>query len=164
MRTKTNYAERPNDLEILTGNKDESIIVFRVNIEEIETEDGTAYQADEYRLSVPTSANIEARVRSHADEWKARAMSEDYNRTANEVRAKRNALLSDTDKDMAFDRLRIILPEKITATTMLAGFTDFVKSFKEIENGPMSVYRQALRDLPEQPGFPYEVEFPDKPE
>lgn len=168
MRAKTNYAERPAELEVFTGDEGQSVVVFRLNIEEVpregEGEEGTAYTADEYRLTVPSRANLEQQIREHIEDWRNRAVSEDYATVAAEVRAKRNALLDETDKDMAFDRLQIALPENVTAITLLTGFVDFIHSLKNIVNGNMARYRKALRDLPEQPGFPYDVTFPDKPE
>lgn len=56
--------------------------------------------------------------------------------TANEVRQKRNMLLQLTD--------------------LSSDHPDFTDELKQ--------YRQALRDIPEQSGFPYSIDWPTKPE
>ena len=57
-----------------------------------------------------------------------------------EVRSFRNALLLDTDNWATFDR-----PDYVAMTA------------------EQTAYRQALRDLPTQAGFPDNVTWPDKP-
>ena len=57
------------------------------------------------------------------------------------VRAKRDQMLSKSDFT--------VLPD--------SPFTDEEKS-------AWAVYRQKLRDIPDQPGFPFDVIFPQKPE
>lgn len=59
---------------------------------------------------------------------------------ATEARAKRDALLRETDWTQCLDA-------PIDAATREA----------------MRTYRQALRDIPEQPGFPDSITWPDKP-
>ncbi|MGN1318898.1 MAG: phage tail assembly chaperone, partial [Lachnospirales bacterium] len=39
----------------------------------------------------------------------------------------------------------------------------FFKKLGEVVNGEWAVYRQALRDIPEQEGFPFDVKFPSQP-
>ena len=62
------------------------------------------------------------------------------------------------------DRLGISLPSEITAVTLLTSVKDFFDNLKEVLNGDWAEYRQALRDITKQSGFPYNVEFPKKPE
>lgn len=66
----------------------------------------------------------------------------------------RNKLLDDTDKEMSFDRLGFDLG---TATK-------FITSLKNIFRGDWAVYRQALRDLTKQEGFPFNITFPTPPD
>ena len=61
---------------------------------------------------------------------------------------------------MILDRQGITVPEGSTFTEWLG----FLKSIGKMLKGPWAVYRQALRDIPEQPGFPWDVEWPTKPE
>lgn len=66
----------------------------------------------------------------------------------------RNKLLDDSDKEMSLDRLGL---DTSTATK-------FIASLANIFKGDWAVYRQALRDIPEQDGFPFAVEFPTPPD
>lgn len=65
----------------------------------------------------------------------------------------RGKLLSNSDKEMSLDRLGL---ETSSATKLIA-------SLASIFNGAWAKYRQALRDLPEQKGFPFDVRFPAPP-
>lgn len=69
------------------------------------------------------------------------------------ARSIRNKLLEISDKEMVFDRLEV--------NTTSA--TKFIASLANILSGSWAVYRQALRDLPEQDGFPFNVVFPVSP-
>ena len=89
-------------------------------------------------------------------------------------RAERNKLLDETDKEMAFDRLGIQfpdfdVPEDITLTNIISVFKNlipnikqFSEKFKKVHSSEMAIYRQKLRDITEDPNFPY-VDFPEKP-
>ena len=156
MRAKTNYAERPQAYEIKDGDAGQKIICFRQNIEEIETEDGTQYTADEYTLAVPTSQALNKRVADNIEAWRERAMQEDYDRVAAEVRAIRDKLLADSDKEMVLDRMGLEVPTGVSFTAWLG----FLKKLGAAVAGDMARYRQELRDIPKQEGFPYSVVFP----
>ena len=160
MRAKTNFAERPQAYEIKDGDAGQKIICFRQNIEEIETEDGTQYTADEYTLTVPVSQALNKRVADNIEAWCERAMQEDYNRAAAKVRAIRDKLLADSDKEMVLDRMGLEVPTGVSFTAWL----DFLKKLGAAVSGEMARYRQELRDIPKQEGFPYSVVWPKKPE
>ena len=70
------------------------------------------------------------------------------------ARKLRNKLLADSDAQMSLDRLALDLS---TATK-------FIASLNKIIKGAWAEYRQALRDLPTQAGFPFNVEFPKPPD
>ena len=72
----------------------------------------------------------------------------------------RDKLLSETDSRVALDRFNISVPSGTSFTAWLS----FLKSLGEIITGAWAIYRQALRDLPEQEGFPFDVTFPTPPE
>ncbi len=160
MRAKTIYAELPSAYEIKDGDAGQKIICFRQNIEEIETEDGTQYTADEYTLTVPVSQALNKRVADNIEAWRERAMQEDYDRVAAEVRAIRDKLLADSDKEMVLDRMGLEMPTGVSFSAWL----DFLKKLGAAVAGQMAKYRQALRDITTQEGFPYDVNFPEKPE
>ena len=160
MREKTIYSSCPSVYEIKDGDAGQKIICFRQNIEEIETEYGTQYTADEYTLTVPVSQALNKRVADNIEAWCERAMQEDYNRAAAKVRAIRDKLLADSDKEMVLDRMGLEVPTGVSFTAWL----DFLKKLGAAVSGEMARYRQELRDIPKQEGFPYSVVWPKKPE
>ena len=94
----------------------------------------------------------EAYIEEHFDELIAQAKGEDK---ASEIRAMRDELLAQSDKFMVFDRLGF---------GESTSFVTFLAKLKDILTGDIAKYRQALRDIPQQKGFPYDVVFPEKPE
>ena len=70
------------------------------------------------------------------------------------VRKIRNKLLDNSDAQMLLDRLGLDT----------SSATKFISSLSKIFTGAWATYRQALRDLPEQEGFPFSVTFPNPPE
>lgn len=70
------------------------------------------------------------------------------------ARKLRDKLLNASDKEMSLDRLGLD-----TSST-----TKFIASLTTIFKSKWAEYRQALRDLPEQEGFPFNVKFPVSPD
>ena len=148
--------------------KDEAIVYFRENIQEEQTEivdkDGphtrTQWSADEYTLRMPVTANIQERFTANKEVWRAIAKERDYDGTAREIRELRNKLLAESDKEMTIDRIVSSLPDNPGSVT---AFLPFLKSLLVSLTGGMAKYRQALRDVPQQEGFPYNVVWPEAP-
>ena len=159
MRVKTNFADRPRAYEIKDGDAGKKIICFRQNIEEVPTEDGVQYAADEYMLTVTASQALNKRIEANYDAWLNKAISEDYDRAAAGVREVRNKLLAESDKEMVLDRLGLEAPHGDTFSEYLS----FLRTIAEMVSGGMAKYRQELRDITKQSGFPYNVTFPEKP-
>ena len=95
---------------------------------------------------VPTSCQTHKIKRGPNMEWMVEvipAKTEDELKEEAEiaVRAKRDALIAKTDYLLA---------------------VDYPISAEDLE--AVKVYRQALRDVPQQEGFPYNIEWPTKPE
>lgn len=67
----------------------------------------------------------------------------DPEKTAADVRAERDRLLAESDVYVLPDRWEAYTAEQRSA---------------------WSAYRQALRDIPEQAGFPFDISWPTKPE
>lgn len=65
----------------------------------------------------------------------------------------RNKLLDETDKQMSLDRLEL----------KVSSITELLLTLSKVLNGEWAEYRQALRDLPEQSGFPFDIKFPTPP-
>lgn len=107
----------------------------------------------------PWADNIEQRISAGKAAWLALAQSEAFAAAAAEVRAKRDELLALSDASMALDRLGLDVPSGSTFTVWLA----FLRGLGSVLTGAMAIYRKALRDLPEQAGFPYDVNWPVKP-
>lgn len=102
-------------------------------------------------MTAATKAELEETLKAAY----AAACAEQNEETAAELARKlRNKLLSDSDAQMTLDRLGL---DTSTATK-------FIHSLANIFTGAWAVYRQALRDLPEQAGFPFNIEFPTPPD
>lgn len=112
-------------------------------------------------------AKIEAMANSQKAELTAtlkdayeRACAEnDADQAAELARRIRNKLLDETDNEMTLDRLGLTVPSGSTFTAWLA----FLRGLGEKLCGAWATYRQALRDLPEQQGFPFNITFPTPP-
>lgn len=148
---------------------DDAIIRFAVNVtekvisDEEEQAEQIVFEYDSYSLTVKNRPDLEKDINNNYDDWLGKAKQIEHDELANEVRAKRDALLADTDKDFVLDRINLNIPEKVTASTMLNAVKDIFAVLGSVCSGEMAKYRQALRDIPEQEGFPYNVKFPAKP-
>ena len=80
--------------------------------------------------------------------------SGDEQTAADAARALRNKLLDLSDKEMSLDRLGLD-----TSSTFA-----FITSLGKIFSGEWAAYRQALRDIPQQEGFPFNITFPVAPD
>ena len=80
------------------------------------------------------------------------------------ARVIRNRMLAESDGMLALDRFGLKLPDNISMTTIVTAFTDLILGLKSLLSGEWAAYRQALRDLPEQQGFPFNINWPEAPE
>lgn len=122
-------------------------VVFYDNIIEIQAleneEDGKKYSYNIYRLKTIYRDDLEQILNNDEDEynkWLQRAKETEYEELSASIRKERDALLYATDKYT---------------------ISDYPISSENKEL--MLEYRQKLRDLPEQETFPYNVEFPKRP-
>lgn len=144
-------------------------IVFFDNIQELEPleDNEKRYSYDTYRLKVNYRDELEQELNDNQDKynkWLELAKNTEYNELASKVRAERNKLLAETDKEMCLDRMGLDIPDNITATNLLTVVIKVFKALREILIGENAQYRQELRDLTKQEGFPYNVVFPIKPD
>ena len=80
--------------------------------------------------------------------------------TAAEIARKiRNRLLRESDAEVALDRLGLTVPSGTSFTAWLS----FLRTLGEALTGDWATYRQALRDLPRQEGFPFDIQWPVSP-
>ena len=131
-KIKTQSSTKPNPLTIKVTDK--AILIFVENITVEKTEDGLLYSYDEYRLTVPLSATLEKRVTDNFDVWLAKAKQVEYDNLVETVRVERNRRLAETDYTCLADRQ---------------------------PSAAVIAYRQALRDLTRQEGFPYKFIWPE---
>lgn len=139
-------------------------VTFYANENPVEREDGTHYEYDFYTVETTDRPNIAEIISGTLDGWIEAAAKKELEAAATAVREVRNRLLSESDAAMALDRMGLELPDSITTTTMLKVFKSLVEVLKNAVSGDWAKYRQALRDIPNQPGFPYEINWPKKPE
>lgn len=109
---------------------------FRENI--VQTDDG--WQYDEYTAIMPDRDGLEKIVQDNLSVWLAYAKAAETDNQAQAVRDKRDKLLADTDWTQ----------------------TDDAPLSSENKES-MRQYRQALRDITVQDGFPQTVAFPEIP-
>ena len=86
--------------------------------------------------------------------YEAACDSGDEQAAADAARALRNKLLDLSDKEMSLDRLGLDIRNTITLLATLG----------TIFAGEWATYRQALRDISEQEGFPFNVAWPNSPD
>lgn len=92
--------------------------------------------------------------------YSAACLAENEKEAAEFARKIRNKLLDECDKEMVLDRLGLEAPNGSTFSAWLG----FLKTLGDSFSNAWAQYRKALRDLPEQEGFPFNIEFPVKPE
>jgi|GEM_PF-1375005 len=117
-------------------------IRFRENVVKNTDKDGNVtYAYDEYVLTMPDRDGLDKIVTDNTSVWLAYAKAQEVNQLAADVRTQRDKLLSDTDWTQVDDA-----------------------PISDVDRGSMRQYRQALRDITSQEGFPYNVNFPEKPQ
>lgn len=117
-----------------------------------------------YKITTTFRDDLEEHIQNNLNDWLESLKEQEKNSLASEIREKRNKLLEESDKYMILDRLTMNFPQEISLTNVVSVLKDFFKTLSNIKNGSWARYRQELRDLPNQKGFPYDVKFPDKPE
>lgn len=136
MRIITDYTKKPKAQEVIVVG-DRATVFVRKSIKSYKDEEGaTRYTAIEY------STQVNATAFKMSDEFENLLIQAETDKEAARVRAKRNALLDESDKEVMPDR----------------------KDEQAKSDDAWVKYRKALRDVPEQKGFPFEVEWPVKPE
>ena len=158
MKAESN--KRPATAEIETLTNGMADVILRENVTEQNNNGEIFYTYDEYRLTVPYRKNLSKNVNNRLHEWMSSAKNAEYAKLAAEIRAKRDKLLAESDKWMVFDRLGLEIPDSID----ISDWIGFFRSLGNVLVGEWAKYRQALRDITKQPGFPFEVTFPEKPD
>ncbi len=157
MKTESNIKPQAISLEVCASGAQ---VVFCENIQAVEREGEQSYTYDEYRISVPYRENLLDAVKLRPAEWLNAAKHAEYTKLASEVRAKRDELLRESDARMSIDRMHLPAPSEENSS---AAYLAFLQGLANAAGGAWAQYRQALRDIPTQSGFPYAVVFPEKP-
>lgn len=136
--------------------------IVEENIEIENKENTIKYVYDMYKVAAQYRENLAEEIENNYEKWLEFAKKEDYEKLAAEVRAKRNELLKDTDKEMCIDRLNFNFPDNLSMTNIISSLKDFFDEFASISKSNIAKYRQELRDITKQEGFPYKVVWPTK--
>ena len=140
MRQKTYSSERPEKLYRIENIQNSyCTVVFIDNITPlIDDEGNTYYEYESYvHDGILYRKNLDAMINKEFTVWLNEAKQYDYNQVATEIRKQRDKLLNDTDWTQMPD-----------------------SALSKEKQDQYKVYRQALRDVPEQEDFPYDVVFP----
>lgn len=122
------------------GNSKVAVLFFD-EITETQKEEQTIYKYNMYTLETEKQSNLNERIESNYTTWLEFAKKQEIDKLSAEVRDKRDSLLAKTDWTQMTD----------TALT-----TEKQQEYQK--------YRQELRDITQQPGFPYNVMFPQMPQ
>ena len=115
---------------------------FRESITDSKDEKGnTIYSYDEYVFTIPDRDGLEKIVQDNLEVWLAYAKAQEAEQLAANARTQRDKLLSDTD---------------------WAQTDDAPLSSEDKES--VRKYRQALRNITAQSGFPQKIVWPEKPQ
>lgn len=85
---------------------------------------------------------------------------QDEDRAAELARKIRNKLLDASDKHCTLDKILPAAPNGVNFADWLA----WLKTLADVASNEWGVYRQSLRDLTKQEGFPFSIEWPKHPE
>lgn len=132
---------------------------IKENKEKVKGKDIVTYDYDRYETSISYRVNFEKYIEKNFNILLERAKEEEKINLAKKIREKRNQLLAGSDCYMVLDRLNLEVPDGNT----FAAWKPFLNALGNALNSDWAKYRQALRDLPNQEGFPYKVDFPEKP-
>lgn len=132
---------------------------IKENVEHIDGKINVTYDYDRYETSILYRSDYEKFIEQNQEMLLEKAKQEDRKKLEKKIREKRNQLLAESDCEMALDRMRLEVPDGTTFTA----WKPFLKALGDKLTGDWAKYRQALRDIPSQEGFPYNVQFPEKP-
>lgn len=158
---------KPSKFKIDEVENGKCTVLFFDNIVEQSTESENKesvikYVYDMYKVAAQYRENLAEEIENNYEKWLEFAKKEEYDELAADIRAKRNELLRDTDKEMCIDRLNLNFPENLTMTNIISSLKDFFDGFAGISKSNIAKYRQELRDITKQEGFPYNVVWPTK--
>lgn len=161
MKVKSTIAPKSFKIGDKKGNLIE--VAFFDDVKEIQEDEETLYEYSVYKITTIYRNDLEQTINDNLKDWLNLAKTRDYEAVASKVREARDKLLAESDQRLLLDRIGLNIPSEITASNLLSTIKAFFTNFNEILNGEWAEYRQKLRDITKQEGFPYNVEFPDTP-
>ena len=152
MKHETSNSMSPRFLVELDQIRARIIVTDPDSIVETQNEDGTtAYEYNQYETIKPFRAGILEDVEKNFSAWYDMVKLEDAERTAKIFRMRRDELLRRSDSQLAIDRIGLEVPTGTTFSSWLV----FLKQFGEMLTGEWAAYRKKLRDLTQNPAWPY---------
>lgn len=167
---KAESSIKPNKFKIEDLGNGKLSVSFFSNIEEVEItqmgseETSIKYVYDVYKIELKNRVGLTEEIEEKFESWIDFAKDCEYMELASKIREKRNKLLEDTDKEMCIDRLDLNFPEDLSMTNIISSLKDFFDGFANISKSNIAKYRQELRDITKQEGFPYHIVWPTKDE
>lgn len=136
MKAESNVKPEKYSIDI---REDKAIITLFDNIQEVTENEETKYIYDVFEIKIQNREDLEQKLEDEGyyDSLLELAKEEYGQKLADEIRKIRDELLQETDKFL---------------------LEDFPISEEQKEK--YKIYRNALREIPEQQGFPYEVSWP----
>jgi hypothetical protein len=146
MRPKTTSTVKPPffEMEVL---RDKATLIFSENPEEVNEPDGEdrtpgfhGWKFDRYTLEWRYDPDLRSRVEARLGEWVEMAKQKEREALEAKERSKRDKLLVAAD---------------VTRLDDYPISNDCRLAYRE--------YRRLLREVPDQPGFPYDIDWPVEP-
>lgn len=119
------------------------------------------WKAVEYSYILPRwHDGLQAEIETHFSDILAKVKETAAAEAAAEARRVRDKLLADSDQRVAIDRLGLSVPSGSTFTAWIS----FFRQLGDALSGRWAAYRQQLRDLPASSGWPYNIQWPQRPD
>lgn len=140
-------------------------VTLYANETPVEKDGVTRYLYDKYATDVPDRPSLGQYISGNLDAWITACDEAETQEIAEEARKARDKLLAETDYLMAIDRINLTIPTLTANTTAqaCAALKTLCASLQVACSGEWAEYRQSLRDITLQPGFPRDIVWPKKP-
>lgn len=141
MKTRSHVKPDPVTLEVI--DKSMTDVILTTNVTESPENDLTLYTYDSYRITQKNRLVLKESIEKNFDTWLEFAKQKEIECLAEPILKRRKELLDETDI--------VYCNAQLWET-----YSDEVKT-------EWSIYKQALRDVPLQPEYPYVVDWPTRP-
>lgn len=159
MRVRTELSEMPPAFTVVrTGEMAD--ITFYSDIQADARGEEIVYSATAWTATFPWASTLQTRIEESTEVWRAKVEEKCTNEAAERIRSIRDALLRASDASVALDRLGLEVP----MGSAFASWLSFLTQLGNALMGQWAIYRQRLRDIPQQEGFPFNVVWPTKPD